>query len=147
MPDAIFVEGGAIVPGDALELKFIRSSGPGGQNVNKVASKVQIRVDLDRIQGIDAAGRQRLRHTVSKRLDSSGRLLVTSSRRRDQFQNLQDARKKIHDWIAQALKPPKKRVAARLNETARERRLEEKHRRSQAKAGRRRVEPQSEDDV
>jgi ribosome-associated protein len=139
MPDAIFVEGGVLVPGDAIEMKFVRASGPGGQNVNKVASKAVLRVDLARIRGIDAPGRHRLLRIVSRRLDSAGRLMVYSQRSRDQFRNLADARKKIHDWIAQALRPPKKRVSVRLNESLRERRLEEKRQLSVRKAGRRRV--------
>jgi ribosome-associated protein len=136
MPDSIFVEGGVLVPGDALEVKAVRASGPGGQNVNKVASKVEIHVDLARIQGIGVEGRQRLLHLVAKRLDSEGRLLVTSQRTRDQLRNLEDARRKIHDWIAQALVKPKKRVETKPKPVSRERRLEEKKRHSERKAGR-----------
>jgi ribosome-associated protein len=136
MADSIFVEGGVLVPGDALEVRAVRASGPGGQNVNKVSTKVEIHVDLDRIQGLGTDSRQRLRHLVSKRLDSSGRLLVTSQKARDQQRNLDDARRKIHDWIAQALVKPKKRVPTLPKPVSRERRLEEKKRRSVRKASR-----------
>ena len=133
MPDSIFVEGGVIVPSDALEMHAVRSSGPGGQNVNKVASKIELRVDLDRIQGITPAGLKRLRHLVAKRLDGTGRLLITSQRTRDQYKNLEDARRKVHDWIAKALRPPKARIASMPSASAKERRLREKRLRSMRK--------------
>ncbi len=136
MADAIFVEGGVLVPGDALEVKAVHASGPGGQNVNKVATKVEIHVDIDRIQGMGAESRQRLLHLVARRLDSSGRLMVTSQRFRDQQKNLDDARRKIHDWIALALVKPKKRIPTVPQPASRERRLDEKRRRGQRKAGR-----------
>jgi len=146
MPDAIFVEGGALVPGSALEMKTVRSSGPGGQNVNKVASKVELRVDLSLIRGMDAASHQRLYRLVAKRLDKLGKLVVTSQKTRDQFRNLEDARRKIHDWIARAMKPPRKRAVTQVSEGSRERRLKEKRQRSMRKAGRRHVSPMKEED-
>lgn len=136
MPDPIFVEGGVLVPANALEMNTSRSSGPGGQNVNKVASKVELRVSLDMLQGIDSESRQRLHRLVAKRLDSQGKLVVTSDRSRDQYRNLVDARHKIHDWIAKALIPPKKRMASAPNTSAKERRLEEKKIRAERKASR-----------
>jgi ribosome-associated protein len=137
MPDPIFVEGGVLVPGDALEVRAVRASGPGGQNVNKVASKVEIHVDLGLIQGMGAESRQRLSRLVAKRLDSSGRLMVTSQRTRDQQRNLDDARRKVHDWIAQALIKPKKRILTQPKPVSRERRLEEKKRHAARKSDRR----------
>ncbi len=141
MPDPIFVEGGVLVPADALEARAVRSSGPGGQNVNKVASKIELKVNLERIRGMDAAARKRLLRIVARRIDSGGRLLVTSQRSRDQYRNLQDARKKVHDWIAQALRPPKKRIRTQPSEASTERRLEAKHHMSMIKQARRTVTP------
>jgi ribosome-associated protein len=141
MPDPIFVEGGVLVPADALEARAVRASGPGGQNVNKVASKIELKVNLGMIQGMDAAGRKRLLRIVAKRIDSTGRLLVTSQRTRDQYRNLQDARKKVHDWIAQALRPPKKRIRTQPSEASTQRRLEAKHHLSIIKQARRTVTP------
>jgi len=141
MPDPIFVEGGVLVPANALEARAVRSSGPGGQNVNKVASKIELKVDLEKIQGMDAAGRKRLLRIIGKRIDSSGRLLVTSQRTRDQYRNLQDARKKVHDWIAQALHPPKKRIRTQPSEASARRRLEAKHHTSAIKQARRAAMP------
>jgi ribosome-associated protein len=136
MPDSIFVEGGVLVPGDALEVRAVRASGPGGQNVNKVATKIEIHVDLKRLQGMGAESLQRLNRLVAKRLDSNGRLMVTSQRTRDQLRNLDDARRKIHDWIAQALVKPKKRVPTQPKPVSRERRLEDKKRHAARKANR-----------
>jgi ribosome-associated protein len=139
MPDAIFVEGGVLVPGDAMEMRASRASGPGGQNVNKVSSKVELRVELSRIQGIDEACRRRLYQLVAKRLDSAGRLVVTSQRSRDQHRNLLDVRKKVHDWIAKSLAPRKKRTPSQPSLNARERRLQEKRKLSERKADRRSI--------
>jgi len=147
MPDPIFVEGGVLIPGDALEVRAVRASGPGGQNVNKVASKVEIHVDLDHVQGLGAEARQRLLHLVAKRLDSSGRLMVTSQRTRDQQRNLLDARRKVHDWIAQALIKPRKRVATQPKPVSRERRIEEKKRHAERKAGRRVAPREMDEDI
>jgi ribosome-associated protein len=119
-------------------MKATRASGPGGENVNKVSSKVELRVDLMRIKGLDAASRRRLMRLVAKRLDSQGRLLVTSQRTRDQHRNLQDARRKVHNWIAQALVPVKKRVATLPGPESEERRLRKKRQRSLRKQARRR---------
>ncbi|NWG12407.1 MAG: aminoacyl-tRNA hydrolase [Acidobacteria bacterium] len=139
MPDPIFVEGGVLVPGDALAARAVRSSGPGGQNVNKVSSKIELRVNLQRIQGLDEASRLRLERLVARRLDSSGRLLVTSQRTRDQYRNLQDARHKVHDWISRAIRPPKRRIPTGRSAASKERRLKEKLRQSRIKEGRRPV--------
>ncbi len=137
MPAAILVKGGIFIPAEALEMKAVRASGPGGQNVNKVATKVVLRVDLSRIRGIDESCRRRLIKIVANRLDSSGRLVASSQRTRDQHRNLEDARRKVHDYIARALKPPKKRKATKPTPAARERRLKQKKHQSKIKASRR----------
>ncbi|MBM3790965.1 MAG: aminoacyl-tRNA hydrolase [Acidobacteria bacterium] len=145
MPDPIFVAGGVLVPAEALEMKAVRSSGPGGQNVNKVSSKVELRVNLSRIRGLDALSRRRLLRLVGRRLDSAGRLVATSQRSRDRHRNLEDARRKIHNWIAKALVPEKKRIDTSPTATARERRLEAKRKRAALKRARQNPNPADED--
>jgi ribosome-associated protein len=139
MPDAIYIEKDIVIPAEALEMRAVRSSGPGGQNVNKVASKVELRVELSRIEGMDAASLRRLTSLAGKRLDSSGRLLVTSQKTRDQARNLEDARQKILKLVARALKPPKRRRDTQPTAAARERRLREKKLHSRLKAARKPV--------
>ena len=109
---------------------MVRSSGPGGQNVNKVASKVELRVEPSAITGLTEAARARFRGLVGRRLDAEGWVLVTSQRTRDQHRNLEDAREKVRDLIAAALVEPRKRRKTRPSAASRERRLTEKKRRS-----------------
>lgn len=133
MSDPIRVAPGVTVPAAAIEARAVRSSGPGGQNVNKVASKIVLRVDLSKVEGLSLDARERLHALVSSRLDALGRLLVTSQRFRDQPKNLEDARQKVRALVARALARPKKRRASRPSAASRRRRLEGKRRSSEKK--------------
>jgi ribosome-associated protein len=127
MPRPIQV-GDARVPESALEWRAVRSSGPGGQNVNKVASKVELRVDLARIQGLSEGARARLEHLTERRRDASGRLLVTSQLTREQARNLDDALAKVRALIARAQVEPRGRRPTAPTRAARAKRLDEKRR-------------------
>jgi ribosome-associated protein len=131
--DAIVVTESVRVPAAALTMRAVRASGPGGQNVNKVASKVDLRVDLDAIEGLTDPARHRLRALAGHRVDAEGRLQITSQVTRDQSRNLDDAREKVRVLVATALREPKRRRPSRPSAAARERRIETKKRRSTTK--------------
>jgi ribosome-associated protein len=124
------------VPSSALSVTASRASGPGGQNVNKVASKVDVRVDLSAVVGLDDAARARLVAKAALRLDADGRLQVTSQKTRDQARNLADAYEKIRALVAAALVAPKPRRPTRPSRGSVERRLEEKKRAGDRKRNR-----------
>ena len=137
MPEALNVAPGVVVPEAAIAFRAVRSSGPGGQNVNKVASKVELRVELWRIEGLVPEARSRLLHLVASRLDADGRLVVTSQRFRDQPRNLEDARERVADLVRRALVAPKRRRPTRATAGSREARLRSKRRSAEKKAARR----------
>jgi ribosome-associated protein len=139
MPAPILLPGGLTVPASALSFRAVRASGPGGQNVNKVASKVELRVELPRVEGLPDGARERLAALPGFRLDADGRLLVTSQRTRDQGRNLEDAREKVRRLFARALEPPPVRHATAPSASARQSRLREKKRRAARKRARERA--------
>jgi ribosome-associated protein len=137
MPDAIHISESVLVPPAALSMRAVRSSGPGGQNVNKVASRVELRVDLAGIIGLGEQARARLERLVGRRLDADGRWLVTSQRTRDQGRNLEDAREKVREAVGRALVEPRRRRATRPTTASKARRLDEKKRQGEIKRARR----------
>jgi len=128
-----------MVPAAALTWRAVRSSGPGGQNVNKVASKVELRVALERVHGLTPAARARLEKLCATRLDAEGRLLVTSQRTRDQARNLEDAREKVRRLVDSALREPKRRHGTVPSRAARDRRVRLKKQAADRKRARARI--------
>jgi ribosome-associated protein len=125
------------IPAAELRWTAVRASGPGGQNVNKVSSKVELRFDFESSAVLSAETKARLRSLLRSRLDAEGSLVVTSQATRDQQRNLEDARAKLAELVAQASHRPKRRKATRPSFSAREARLKEKRHQSSRKDHRR----------
>ena len=116
-----------------IHLQFIRASGPGGQNVNKVATAVQLRLDVAHSPSLPEAVRGRLTHLAGKRMAKDGYLLIDARRFRTQEQNRKDAVTRLIDLIRQAARRPKIRKKTKPTLASQERRLESKHRRGKIK--------------
>jgi ribosome-associated protein len=114
----------------------VRASGPGGQNVNKVSSKVALRFNLPGTLALPVDVKERLRELVPNRFDSQGWLLVVSQKTRDQSRNLEDAMARVRTLILTALTPPRPRTATRPSRAAKARRLNDKRHQSVRKQGR-----------
>ncbi len=133
MLEPLFVNDHITIPPSELAWEATRSSGPGGQNVNKVASKIELRFDLPATMVLSPDIKARLRVLAKNRLDAEGRVLLTSQLTRDQARNLQDARDKLRQLILAALERQAPRRPTRPSRAARERRVTEKRQHSERK--------------
>jgi ribosome-associated protein len=118
---------------DELEWKFIRSSGPGGQNVNKVASAVQLRFRLPENTTLGGAVKNRLRRLAGQKLNDDGSILIFARGQRSQEQNRRDALSRLIGMIRAAMVEPKIRKATKPTRASQERRIESKKRRGSTK--------------
>lgn len=137
MPFPLAVTDRIAIPESAVETRFVRASGPGGQHVNKVSSKVQMWIDLDRLAGTTVEEVALLRARLATRLDARGRLLISSQATREQARNLEDAATRAANLIRAALVRQAPRRATKPTRASRERRIAEKKRLSERRRDRR----------
>ena len=124
------------LPGHDLEWTAVRASGPGGQNVNKVSSKIELSFDFEDSVAISDPVKARLRVIAKNTLDAEGRVFVTSQKTRDQAKNLADARDKLKDLVLKALVVPKTRKPTKPTKGSKVRRLTTKKKVAAKKAAR-----------
>ncbi len=125
-----------VIDDSELQEQFVRAPGPGGQNVNKVATAVQLKWDLARSQSVPEDVRERLRRLAGRRLGSDGMLTIDAHRYRTQAGNREDARRRLVDLILAASVAPKTRKPTRPTAASRERRLATKRSRAAVKRSR-----------
>jgi ribosome-associated protein len=126
------------IPEDALEEKFIASSGPGGQNVNKVATAVQLRCDVFRL-GLAPWAYRQLKELAGSRMTSAGEIVITARSHRTQDANREEARARLAELLAKAHIRKAKRVKTKVSKAAKARRVDAKKGRGEVKAGRGKV--------
>ena len=126
------------VPEEALSESFLAATGPGGQNVNKVATACQLRVDVFKL-GLSPEAYQRLKDIAGSRMTSSGEIIITARNYRTQEANREDARARLAEMIAKAHMVPRKRKPTRPSRAAKAKRVDQKKQRSQVKSGRGKV--------
>jgi ribosome-associated protein len=127
-----------VIPEDALSERFLAATGPGGQNVNKVATACQLRVDVYKL-GLEPYAYERLKTIAGSKMTTGGELIITARRYRTQEANREDARRRLAEMIAQAHLVQAKRRPTKPSKAARARRVDEKKGRSAVKQGRGKV--------
>ncbi len=125
-----------VIPPSELRFTFVRSSGPGGQNVNKVNTKAQLRWSVLRSPSLPEDVRARLRARFARRINDRGEIVITSQRYRDQARNVGDCLAKLRDMLSAVAAPPKRRKKTVPPRSASESRLRDKRAKAEKKRGR-----------
>jgi ribosome-associated protein len=139
---AWWVTEGVVLGDEELVEQFVRASGPGGQNVNKVATAVQLRFDVRGSPSLPGPVRERLMRLAGRRLTAEGVLVIDARRHRTQERNREDARERLAELIRRAATPPRPRLATRPTAASRQRRLQAKQLRGATKRARRPAGPE-----
>ena len=134
--EALHITPALAIPETELVERFVRASGAGGQNVNKVSTAVELRFDLAASPSLPEAVRARLLAKRDRRITDQGVLVIDAQRFRTQDRNRQDARERLADFIASGLVAPRKRIATKPTYGSKLRRLDDKRGRSEIKRGR-----------
>jgi ribosome-associated protein len=126
-----------LLPPDACEFRFVHSSGPGGQHVNKTSTAVELRVDVGLLR-LDSSAERRLRQRQANRINKEGVLVIQATTHRSQLKNRQDAVSRVEEMIAEARKRPKARIATQPTFSAKRRRVDQKKKQASTKKQRQR---------
>jgi ribosome-associated protein len=134
--------GDIVIDESELQWEFVRSGGPGGQNVNKVATAVQLRFDVEGSQSLTQEIKERITRIAGRRMTSDGTLLIKAQRFRSQERNRVDALERLQEIIGEALRKPKRRIRTRPTASSRMQRLESKRKRAAKKGMRHAASPE-----
>lgn len=137
--DGLEISAGVVIPAREIRFRFARSGGPGGQNVNKVESRVELLFDLAASSAFSDAQRHRLESVLRTKLDDDGVLQIVVQESRSQWQNRETALARLADMIRVALIPRKRRVATKPSRGSKEERVRSKKKRGEIKRNRGRI--------